>query len=832
MISRITMTGFKSFAAKTTLEFGSGMTAVVGPNGSGKSNLADAVRWVMGEQSKSKLRLDGREEVIFAGTAERPPASYAEVVLVFDNRDGRFALDRPEVELSRRLYRSGESEYRLAGRTAKLADIQSLLAGAGVSPGSYSVIGQGMVDSLLLSGPAERKQLFDEAAGIRGAELNREAAIRKLTATTTNLVRLRDIAGELTPRLQTLERVVATAQQQVELSQRVTQLRQQLAAARLASAATALAEAQAARVAAERGQTALQAEEAKLASQLDSHREARQTAAARQQAALGELTQLEQQRAQLEDEARHLQNEADHLARLAAAEPALAEQITQQHQRVTAAGHRVAELTADLASNQTSLDRAAKAVERAGREVSAAQQALVALREEHTDSTRDQYLNHALEIIKLLANGLNDHSLDDQAVQLLVHKAGRLLSHAARRGADELVAALQAAQQRLEATMGRRDIVMEHQTNVTITRRSLEIDLTHQTELAGELQADLDNLESQHNQAGQAAHQAEALAGRLAAARQQLAGLDDNLHRQRQALAQPATQAVDVEAEAATATALERCRQQLGQTRRQLEAAESDAAAATAARDAAMVLARSWQLSVESLETSTEQTRRPIAELATALTTAEATLAARSNAQDGQLEEYQQVKQRHDELTGQIADLEQAQTDLDAVIRQLDGLIRARFKDNMKTLATQFSDYFGQLFPGGTASLTLEAQGAEGYGVLIKASPAGKRLSNLTALSGGERTLTGIALLAAILRVTPSPFIVLDEVDAALDEANSGRLAGIFAELASQSQLIVITHNRQTMQAARLLYGVTVTPKHATHVLPLRLEEATAIAAR
>src|SRR6185369_1951522 len=156
--------------------------------------------------------------------------------------------------------------------------------------------------------------------------------------------------------------------------------------------------------------------------------------------------------------------------------------------------------------------------------------------------------------------------------------------------------------------------------------------------------------------------------------------------------------------------------------------------------------------------------------------------------------------------------------------------IRKRFKANFSRLAEQFTHYFTRLFGGGHASLELTEDIEGTYGIAIKASPKGKRLTSIAALSGGERAMAGVALLAAILRVNPSPFVVLDEIDAALDEANSGRLAGILAELAEQSQLIVITHNRQTMRAAAVLFGVTTGEHHASHLISMRLEDATALA--
>jgi chromosome segregation protein len=211
---------------------------------------------------------------------------------------------------------------------------------------------------------------------------------------------------------------------------------------------------------------------------------------------------------------------------------------------------------------------------------------------------------------------------------------------------------------------------------------------------------------------------------------------------------------------------------------------------------------------------------------------AEAALDAHRGVVRDQAAEYETVRDRTTELTAQIADLEVAGADLERIIADLDDLIRSRFKTNFAALATQFSDYFSRLFEGGAASLDLTETEDGGYGIVIKASPAGKRLTSIAALSGGERALAGVALLAAILRVNPSPFVVLDEIDAALDEANSGRLASILEELQRHSQLIVITHNRQTMQAARVIFGVTINEHHVSHLLSMRLEDATQLAAR
>lgn len=165
-LKSIEVYGFKSFAQKIHFEFHNGITAIVGPNGSGKSNVADAVRWVLGEQSAKQLRGGNMQDVIFSGTESRKPLSYASVAITLDNSDHQLAIDFQEVTITRRLYRSGESEYLINGSTCRLKDINELFYDTGIGKEGYSIIGQGQIDKILSGKPEERRELFDEAAGI------------------------------------------------------------------------------------------------------------------------------------------------------------------------------------------------------------------------------------------------------------------------------------------------------------------------------------------------------------------------------------------------------------------------------------------------------------------------------------------------------------------------------------------------------------------------------------------------------------------------------------------------------------------------------------------
>ena len=203
-LKSVTAFGFKSFAERTALEFGAGITAVVGPNGSGKSNISDAVRWVLGEQSAKYLRGSKMEDIIFSGTSRRRPLGVAEVTLVFDNRDHMLPLDFDEVSITRRLYRSGDSDYAINKKNCRLKDILDLLADTGMGKGAMFLIGQNKIDEILNSRPEDRRSIFEEAAGIARFRMRKKEATRRLDDTANNLTRINDIKSEVESRVEPL----------------------------------------------------------------------------------------------------------------------------------------------------------------------------------------------------------------------------------------------------------------------------------------------------------------------------------------------------------------------------------------------------------------------------------------------------------------------------------------------------------------------------------------------------------------------------------------------------------------------------------------------------
>ncbi|MBW3538492.1 AAA family ATPase [Candidatus Parcubacteria bacterium] len=832
-LRRLKINGFKSFAGKTVLDFEPGISAIVGPNGSGKSNVADAIRWGLGEQSSKNLRLKKSEELVFAGTDKRPKASLAEVSLLLDNSDGAMAIDFSEIELSRVLYRSGESEYKLNGRRVARHEVQQLLAQSGFGQNSYAVIGQGMIDNFILATPAERKMLFDEASGIRQYELKRAEAGRKLEATGANLTRARDIITELEPRLKTLQRGVEAAKQHGQLKAELTQKRRAYVAAgrryheaQLSGTRQELE--QLAKTAAEQAGTVKALEEKRRQIQADYALEQRS-------------------REKLTKQLRELELQRDELSNDLSVKRAELQSLEEHGQAAGEDARQVKRLEGELAKNsdvQRSLQQAITKAEAAEAESVAAQEAvdreirtrqneLGKLRRDSEATSRQEFITQALAILKQVASDLGAVQANGHQLRLMVYKAGRLLAHA-REGQDDVLGQMRALQQRLNGLLKRRDDIHDGYTSAVIRVRSLELDREQADNAGQQLSRQLSEAKRRLAQRRLAVDKA------VPERRRQLASLDQRLTAVNQAVTElrgqlaggpapesPAEQvfrlAADLEAakshrsasqarQAELTDRLARHRQALGEyaARARDWAGEEVAGAGPAEPD------DSWQ--------SLERRERELAVLDARLSD--------GGADQAVMEEYREVEGRHRFMTEQVADLERAQADMAKVIAQLEQLIKTKFEAAFADISKHFEAYFERLFNGGRAGLALRVDAAGVYGIEIKASPPGKRVEGLAMLSGGERALTGIALLAAILHASPSPFVVLDEVDAALDEANSGRLAGILRDIAKRSQLIVITHNRQTMQAAHSLYGVTMDEHQVSKLLSIRLEEARELAVK
>ncbi len=418
-LKRLELQGFKTFAARTLLEFDHGITAIVGPNGSGKSNIADAVRWVLGEQSLRALRSRKSEDLLFAGSKRRPPIGMAEVHLTLENHDGLLPLDFAEVTITRRLYRSGESEYLLNRSRVRLRDIQDLLARADIGQNSHTVIGQGTVDHALALRPEERRLLLEEAAGIRQYYVRRDEAEARLAETEANATRASDLLAELEPRVEALREQAERARRAAELKVRIRDLSAELYLRQYIQLQSQL--------------TAIQEQLAAADAEMCRLRDCAAGAAARAAAlaATGEAARraMEQARAALDD-AREVSRRATH-------------ELTLRRERLAALEQEQARLTAELA-------RLSERAAATARELHEARAAL-----EEVDAPGPAVTLGMLEEAAAQATAVVQHLERESARLRDAAAAAQAQAAQARRAAADARAQLTSLQQELDAAVPR-----------------------------------------------------------------------------------------------------------------------------------------------------------------------------------------------------------------------------------------------------------------------------------------------------------------------------------------------------------------------------------------
>jgi chromosome segregation protein len=826
-LKSLTISGFKSFATKSHMEFAPGVTAVVGPNGSGKSNVSDAIRWVLGEQSVKQLRGKKGHDLIFAGSDKRSKASLAEVTLVIDNNDRSAKIPHSEVALTRRIYTSGDSEYLLAGKPVRLIDVVTLLAEAGFGQSTYTVISQGMVDSLLTQSPSERKALFDEAVGVRAYYLKRDSSLRQLKSTEENLNQVRGILRELSPTLVSLGRAAKRAALRETVEADFQEKARAVYGSRLGELNRGIEDRTKTKSELEHDNERIEREIAAIEKDLSSGNES-------------ETSELESARSMLQNLGRKRDEATRELAliegRLQAAREgggglerrALLEQITRLSQEQT-----------KLIEEEKSLKK--KAADKEKSEII-------------IDAERDRLKSRVTKLRSELEEALDGHNPTTEFAPM-VREARAVLAE-----------------------------MKEGRGNLAEQFERLE-GLLAQMESGLDSRLEADKLSTLRSELREGEHALSRVEQTLSESGQERAGVTSlllgtqsrlrDLERESASLEQKASsigstenaelgylekeklssEKIFVEAEKslreqeATITKLETGLK--GEMERAAELRQSVSEKQGLLRSSVRELMDS-EVELAKLETRRDDlkeeilrelgskslidlpdrklTSRQLEQADVDLRKLRVKLAEIGSIDPETTAEYNELKERHDFLAEQANDLEKAALDLGKVVKELEGLIQTQFQDRFHRIASEFSNYFAELFGGGKARIILEASDDGDLGIEIQATPPGKRLHEVATLSGGERALTSAALLSAILTVNPSPFVVLDEVDAAMDEANTLKFGKVLKSLSKKTQFILITHNRRTMELASVLYGVTMDETGASKIISLKLEEAEEVA--
>ncbi len=763
----ITMKGFKSFPERVSLEFSPGVSVIVGPNGSGKSNITDAVLWALGEQSPGAIRGASMQDVISAGGKGIGQRRAAEVEVVIDNADGRAATEFSEIAVQRRLDRSGDGVYRLNGARCRLADVTDVLSDTNLGREMHSVISQGRVETIVHSKPRERRLLVEEAAGLGKHRKRRRRAELKLRAARDNLDRALDVEREARARLRPLKRQAQAAELGARIEREELGLRGQIVSEELRFGADRAAAAE--KAAAKARATRAEIEE-RLTAVGKRRREAEERFAARDRErtqAWGLLTKLRGEQ-----------------ERIAVRANSLSGRETELEAKLELLRAELGPLTLDVGSGGAPAERARKLEEELGEIDVGLDAAVAGLALARSDAAAESAREAALGDVRAGAERASRHARraegllgerHREALRKRVADGEALLddTRAALAAVEGVGAAIRA---RVERTEGR---VVGGEGAGDEIAEELRACSQQEFELQAEMSAVADELTKAEVEA---AH----LGDRRAEAERELAGIAERLGAEvpaaEQAMGEEERAEIDRRLER-----LERRRAQIGPV-------------------------------------------NPLAE-----------------------REYDEAREHVESLQAQREDTERAMRELETLIRDIDDEIERAFEQTFDATAKNFEEMVEHLFPGGRGVLRRvslrpvrdderpageqeapsddanpeagveEEEEREELGVEIEVTPAGKSTRKLSLLSGGEKSLVALAFVFAVFLARPCPFYILDEVEAALDDANIDRFLQLIRRFSDRAQFVIVTHQKRTMDAADVLYGVSMGDDGVTKVVSRRL---------
>lgn len=762
-LKSLKINGFKSFPEKTELEFSPGVSVIIGPNGSGKSNITDAVLWALGEQSPAAVRGVTMQDVISEGGGSIGARSSAEVEVVFEAPE---SSDFSEISISRRLTRDGEGEYRLNGARCRLVDVIEVLSDANLGKEMHSVISQGQVDSIVGSKPAQRRLLIEEAAGLGKFRRRRRRSELKLKATRDNLSRALDVEREAKRALRPLKEQANAAEIGAKIEREELSLKARIISEEVRFGQDRL---DAARARAEKARGTRTGLEGKLTE-----------VSKRRSAAEERFADRDRLRSELWETLNDLRGarERVHLATVSISErgrslePGIErirrelEPLSLDLEGTAAEPDRARRLVAELGEVERGLERAGRGLERAGAEGSEADR----------------------------LNGLAE-----------VHEGTRAAQDHARR-AESLL-----GERHRERLAGRLERVE------TLAGIISELSSTSNT-VADAIAARIESAE--RIAVGGDTEEADEIAAELRSCSDEEIEIQAQLRKVAEEVTEAEVEAAHLEDRRAERVAeIERIEARLGEP---LEAAG---------------------------EPIDDQERETIERRLEAL--------ARRRERIGPVNplaqrEYEEAQEHHASLVEQREDAERALRELEDVIRDIDAEMSRSFEQTFEAAASNFETVIAHLFPGGSGRLRkveldsapvavdddgeagedelqedeAPAPGEPKFGVELEVTPKGKKTRQMRLLSGGEKAMTALGFVFAVFLARPCPFYILDEVEAALDDANIARFLELVREFSDRTQFIIVTHQKLTMDAADVLYGASMGGDGVTRVVSRRLPPA------
>lgn len=691
-LKRIEISGFKSFGKKTTLSFEVPITAIVGPNGSGKSNIAEAMRWVLGEQSIKSLRGKRGEDLIFNGAGSAGRQNRASVMLVFDNSDKVLKIDFAEVVVGREVFRDGSNTYSLNGSQVRLRDVVELLSAVSLGPSGHHIISQGEADRVLSANPRERREILEDALGLKIYQYKLSESEKRLEKTAENIRQTESLRREIAPHLKFLKK-------QVEEAEKIVTQKNELA---------------------------------ELAREY-----------------------FIREKAYLDDQHKLL-SESSHK---------LKHDLSEVERELNKSGKspRIRVITEALAKLRTDKDEISRMIGRLEGKIEAAKRVDLV----RVDERGEERCRYCGQVIVRDPHPRSD--IENPKGQTLESDTGHWQKE----------------------------------------KEQLELKLTGLVESEKEMMNELDSL-----------REAEKVSYEL---RAKEAGLRSELDK---------------------ISLLETG------YKNEYEVFTRDTREITILTGV-NVLASSTRYDIEGSRGWTLSSREQQIDLRKKIERLKIKIEDTGGVGSDVIREYDDTRARDEHLAHELEDLDKSAISLKDLMKELTETLEKRFKEGLVHVNKEFNDFFETLFGGGQASIKVvelervrhevlggeileveededggKEKGERQWGIDVAVNLPRKKIKGLEMLSGGERALTSIALLFAMSQVNPPPFLVLDETDAALDEANSRKYGEMLKQLSGKSQLIVVTHNRETMSHASVLYGVTIGGDGISKLLSIRFDDA------
>ena len=684
-ISKLEIFGFKSFAKKETVLFNSGITGIVGPNGCGKTNIVDAIRWVLGEQKTKRLRSSKMEEVIFNGASNVKPLGLCEVFLTIENNKGLLPLEYSEVEIGRRLYRSGESEYFINRNNCRLKDISNLFVDTGLTSDAYSVIELNMIEQILSDKDDSRRNMFEEAAGVNKYKSKRRSALKKFDLNSRDLERIDDIIVEIQIQVKALDLQLKRFKRHEKLTSELQELELDLASARVADLANIIEP---------------------LEQMLKKKNKILQK----------NTSEKEVESVEFDNARDSYLKEKETLSKMKAKVDSLTEKLLSEIQEKNQESSRgVGLLESELQKKISQLN---------------------------------QFDN---DYIKIVSNQDVTKNLSDESKEKFKNKNYTVIE------TDKKYEKLKAS-------------IQDYKDKIDKYRKEQEFDFSKMDEsikkIKNKINANNLQLENKENDVNKAFIQMESIRAKLDSDK---FSKDDLFYEIKEAEMKIAESKIK--------------KNQIEQS--VIEKFGSD-----------VKLKQLKKYNISDMVFRIEKIKRSIDSIGPINWAVK--------------DEHEEKSARLNNLLDQKSDLIDAENNLKEAIKKIDNVAQEQFLKTYNEVKENFETMFTVFFNGGKGSIELsDANDPLNSDINIFAQPPGKRNNSLKMLSAGEKSLTAIALLFSIYQYKPSPFCILDEIDAPLDDINIKKFTDVIKDYSKTTQFIMVTHNKLTMESADCIYGVT-----------------------